>query len=95
MGKSTKMTKETARKIQSKADNSGKNQDFKAKAMKAVFDSPKIINDRIRDPDRFISKVVNSSIERGGRFSKKVIDRIIRKRTIFRRNIFENHKHFQ
>ena len=36
MNKSSKMTKEAARRIQSKADKSGKNQDFKARAMKAA-----------------------------------------------------------
>lgn len=37
--KSTKMSKTAARRIQSKADKSGKNQGFKARAMKAASKS--------------------------------------------------------
>ena len=36
MKKTSKMNKEAARRIQSKADKSGKNQDFKARAMRAA-----------------------------------------------------------
>lgn len=36
MAKKTKMTKEDARRIQSRADKTGKNQDFKARAAKAA-----------------------------------------------------------
>ena len=39
--KSTKMTKSASRRIQSKADKSGKNQGFKARAMKAASKSKK------------------------------------------------------
>lgn len=39
--KSTKMTKTAARRIQSKADKSGKNQDFKVRAMKAASKNKK------------------------------------------------------
>ncbi len=36
MGKKSKMTKEDARRIQSHVDKTGKNQDFKARAMSAA-----------------------------------------------------------
>ena len=36
MPKSNKMTSKAARRIQSKADKSGKNKDFKARAMSAA-----------------------------------------------------------
>ncbi|MFW9856191.1 MAG: hypothetical protein ACFFFG_14160 [Candidatus Thorarchaeota archaeon] len=36
MGKKAKMTSKAARRIQSTADRSGKNRDFKARAMRAA-----------------------------------------------------------